>query len=406
MVMRVVFCWVFVGLMGVVSVYADDGRADDGRFAIWIKNVQSEARQKGISDKYLAALESFSPDPEILRLAGRQLEFVKPVWAYIEAVVTEKRLQRGREQLQQNAAFLRKLEDKYGVPREIIIAIWGIETNYGRNMGHFPVLQALATLGYEGKRADFGRKQLFAALEILQLGEIGLADFKGSWAGAMGHTQFIPTTYLGYAVDGTDDGVRNIWTEPYDALASTAHYLHKSKWQPHITWGVEVNVGDGFEFADGGLKKYRPAAYWQKRGVVAMSGVDYSDWGDMAFYAPAGVRGPMFLLTRNFASLLRYNHAPSYALSVAHLADRMVRPQTHFVRAWPMHDRPLRHQEIETLQQKLQSAGYDTGGVDGILGALTRKAVFQFQHDNGLIADGYATPALLTILENTKNLSP
>ena len=392
----------FCAVVALLIIGAGAVWADNTQFTAWIKKVQSEARQNGISEKYLAALGNVFPDPEILRLAARQPEYIKPIWAYIADVVTEERLRLGRAQLQQNADFLQNLEKKYGVPREIIIAIWGIETNYGRNMGHFPILQALASLGYRGKRADYGYQQIHAALQILQSGDVDLADFIGSWAGAMGHTQFIPTTYLGYAVDGTGDGVRDIWKHPHDALASAAHYLYRYKWQSHLPWGVEVGVDDGFNFADGGFKKYKPAAYWQQRGVVAISGVDYSNWGTLAFYAPAGVRGPVFLLTRNFAALLRYNAAHSYALAVGHLADRMVLPDSQFVGAWPLADRPLLPAEIEVLQQKLQSAGYDTGGIDGILGRLTRQAVFQFQRDNGLIVDGYATPGLLMLPRSRK----
>ena len=282
------------------------------------------------------------------------------------------------------------------MPRGIIVAIWGVETNYGANKGSFPVLQALATLGYQGKRAAFGRQQLLAALDILQSGDVALADFKGSWAGAMGHTQFIPTTYLGYAADGTGDGIRNIWTQPRDAglhrqLSESLRLARPS------ALGLEVNLPDGFDFGLADLKRYEPVSLWQEKGVTAHIGKLHASLGEMALFAPAGHRGPAFLVTRNFRALLRYNTAPAYALAVGHLADRFD-GLGDIARAWPLGDRPLLPREITELQRQLAAKGYDTGDADGVLGRLTRRAVRQYQAAENLVADGYATPGLLTHL--------
>jgi membrane-bound lytic murein transglycosylase B len=373
------------------------GALADAAFDRFIQSVQAEARDEGIDAAYLEALGRLTPDPEIIRLSERQPEYVKPIWAYLDIMVTDERLRLGRAELQKWDEFLGQLESRYGVPRGIIVAIWGVETNYGANKGSFPVLQALATLGYQGKRAAFGRQQLLAALDILQSGDVALADFKGSWAGAMGHTQFIPTTYLGYAADGTGDGIRNIWTQPRDALASTANYLKVSGWRAGLPWGVEVNLPDGFDFGLADLKRYEPVSLWQEKGVTAHIGKLHASLGEMALFAPAGHRGPAFLVTRNFRALLRYNTAPAYALAVGHLADRFD-GLGDIARAWPLGDRPLLPREITELQRQLAAKGYDTGDADGVLGRLTRRAVRQYQAAENLVADGYATPGLLTHL--------
>ena len=367
------------------------------KFDSFIDDVQQEAAQNGIEHKYLRALDKLKPNAEVQRLAARQPEYVKPIWSYLVHMVTEERLRLGQRELARHDGFFDGLEEKYGVPRTILVAIWGVETNYGGNKGSFDVLQALATLGYDGKRADFGRQQLLAALEILQSGNIGLQDFKGSWAGAMGHTQFIPTTYLGYSADGTGDGIKNIWTEPKDALASAAYYLKRMGWRRGLLWGFEVYVPDNMDFSLAQLKKPRPAKFWRDKGVRGVSQNVDDALGDMSLFAPAGLRGPVFLVTKNFRTLLRYNTAPAYALAVSHLSERFGGAAPFSV-AWPMTDRPITPREIEDMQRALLRAGYDTGDVDGVLGRQTIAAVRAFQKDRGLVADGYATPGLLTLL--------
>ena len=312
-------------------------------------------------------------------------------------MVTEERLRLGRKELQSREAFLYGLEEKYGVTRGILIAIWGVETNYGGNKGSFSVLRSLATLGYQGKRVDFGRQQLLYALRILQSGDVTLADFKGSWAGAMGHTQFIPTTYADYAADGTGDGIKNIWTEPRDALASSAYYLKRMGWQKGLAWGFEVSVPDNFNFAEARIKNTKTPAYWRDKGVTAISRKIDDDLGEVSIFAPAGLRGPVFMLTKNFRVLLRYNTAPAYALAVGHLSQRFF-GAAPFERDWPQSDRPLLPKEIAELQRRLRKAGYDTGDIDGVLGRQTIAAVRDYQKDRGLAADGFATPGLLELL--------
>lgn len=375
--------------------------ANNRAFKQFIGEIKAEAGQKGIDDKYLQALDRLHPNEEVQRLAARQPEYVKPIWSYLVHMVTDERLRLGRRELQNRDAFLDALEEKYGVPRGILIAIWGVETNYGGNKGSFDVLQALATLGYTGKRADFGRQQLLSALNILQSGHVTLGDFKGSWAGAMGHTQFIPTTYEGYAADGTGDGIKNIWTEPRDALASSAYYLKRMGWKRGLIWGFEVRVPDNFDFSQAKLKQPKPVNYWRDLGVKGLNHKLDDALGDVSIFAPAGLRGPVFLVTKNFRTILRYNTAPAYALAVAHLSERFT-GAAPFSREWPMADRPLKPSEISDLQRALRAAGYDTGDIDGVLGRQTIAAVRAFQKDRGLAADGYATPGLLTLLRHNR----
>jgi membrane-bound lytic murein transglycosylase B len=393
MIVRAFAIAVLTLVTGVVFPAAARERA----FEIFIQEIKQEATKDGIDAAHLKALDALTPDPEVQRLAARQPEYVKPIWAYLTHMVTQERLSLGREQLKAREAFLDGLEAKYGVPRGILIAIWGVETNYGGNKGSFSVLRSLATLGYEGKRADFGRQQLLYALRILQSGDVALADFKGSWAGAMGHTQFIPTTYADYAADGTSDGIKDIWTEPRDALASAAYYLKRMGWQHGLVWGFEVAVPDDFNFAEARIKNAKPVSYWTDKGVRVNGDEIDEKLGDVSIFAPAGLRGPVFLLTKNFRVLLRYNTAPAYALAVGHLSQRFF-GAAPFNRAWPNADRPLLPDEIAELQRRLRKAGYDTGDIDGVLGRQTIAAVRDYQKDRGLAADGFATPGLLEVL--------
>jgi membrane-bound lytic murein transglycosylase B len=393
MIVRAFAIAVLTLVIGIVFPAAARERA----FEIFIQEIKQEAKKDGIDAAHLKALDALTPDPEVQRLAARQPEYVKPIWAYLTHMVTQERLSLGREQLKAREAFLDGLESKYGVPRGILIAIWGVETNYGGNKGSFSVLRSLATLGYEGKRADFGRQQLLYALRILQSGDVALADFKGSWAGAMGHTQFIPTTYADYAADGTSDGIKDIWTEPRDALASAAYYLKRMGWQHGLVWGFEVAVPDDFNFAEARIKNAKPVSYWTDKGVRVNGDAIDEKLGDVSIFAPAGLRGPVFLLTKNFRVLLRYNTAPAYALAVGHLSQRFF-GAAPFNRAWPNADRPLLPDEIAELQRRLRKAGYDTGDIDGVLGRQTIAAVRDYQKDRGLAADGFATPGLLEVL--------
>ena len=378
----------------------------DPVFDRFIAEVREEAAGQGISERHLVNLDRLTPEPEVTRLASSQPEYVKPIWAYLDHLITPNRLTLGRENLAAYRPYLEKLEAQYGVPIGIIVAIWGVETNYGSNKGSFHVLQALATLGYEGRRAKFGRQQLLAALQILQSGDVTINNFYGSWAGAMGHTQFIPTTYLAYAADDTGDGKRDVWTSPHDALASTANYLKISGWQRGIPWGFEVALPENFDYGVAGLDQRAPAARWrerQLRAARATTPVPETLLGEMSLFLPSGHRGPAFLVTQNFRALLRYNTAPAYALAVGRLSERFD-AEVPLVGDWPIGDRPLKPPEIFTLQRFLRKAGYLVGDIDGVAGRKTIGAIRAYQREAGLIADGYPTPGLLTHLRQKNKL--
>ena len=384
----------FGTIIFILSVFIENtGRAD--AFSQFIDAVKIDARARGVSDHYLALLDTLTPLSRVQELAARQPEYIRPIWEYLDHMITDKRRILGRQNMQQYRQFLNALDALYGVPAEILIAIWGVETNFGTYRGDFPVLQALATLGYEGRRAKFGRQQLIAALEILEAGDIAPEYLKGSWAGAMGHTQFIPTTYLAYAVDATDDGKRDIWNSPEDALGSAAHYLKVSGWNPGLTWGHAVYLPDDFDYDQAGLQNKKSINYWRGWGVRNIDGTALSrKLGDSAILLPAGHRGPAFLVTQNFYTILRYNTAPAYALAIGHLSDQLVGlSPPKFV--WPLEDRPLHPSEIRDMQSLLAAAGYDIGRIDGVPGKMTLRALRQFQKMYHLVADGYATPQIL-----------
>lgn len=383
-----------------VSAHAD---ASIEAFTQFTAAVKIEARHAGVRDDYLNLLDSLTPLPRVKELVRRQPEYIRPIWQYLELMISDRRLMRGREMLNRYQDFLANLADLYGVPPEVLIAIWGIETNFGSNRGKFPVLQALATLGYEGRRAAFGRQQLIAALKILEAGDIVPEDLLGSWAGAMGHTQFIPTTYLDYAIDATGDGKRDIWNSPEDALGSAAHYLKVSGWVPGLTWGQAVRLPADFDYRETGLKNKKPLDYWRGWGVRDNNGRALpTSLGKSAILTPAGHRGPAFIVTQNFFVILRYNTAPAYALAIGHLSD-MLANKVPTKLTWPHEDRPLHPPETLEMQKLLLKGGYKIGRVDGIAGSLTRKAIRAFQADYNLIADGYATPRLLDAIRATFN---
>ncbi len=392
--------WRIGGVTGAVllafGLCAGSPRAES--FADYINEMQAQAKARGVDQRHLDALGRVQLNPTVQRLAARQPEYIKPIWEYLDMLVTPKRIADGRAKLDAHQAVFARLEKKSGVPASIMAAIWGVETNFGTITGDFPVLEALATLGYEGRRKKFGRTQLQAALDILQSGDVDLTNFKGSWAGAMGHTQFIPTTYQAYAVDATEDGKRDIWQNIDDALGSTGHYLSVSGWVTGIPWGVQVILPEGFDYAQASISNRQPIAHWIDQGVRGVEEQIQARWGKGAIYLPAGHRGPAFLATQNFFALLRYNTAPAYALAVGMLSARFEGEEARRL-SWPTDDRPLLPEEIRKLQTLLRAAGYDIQLIDGVPGRETFAALMAFQRDHDMIVDGYANPRILADIE-------
>ena len=290
------------------------------------------------------------------------------------------------------------IERSYGVDSDVVLAIWGMESNYGDNRGSMPVIESLATLAYEGRRRDFAEEQLIAALRILQSGDVDPAHMVGSWAGAMGHTQFMPTSYLSTAVDFDGDGRRDVWSsDPTDALASAANYLADAGWQRGRPWGMEVRLPAGFNYGSADQANRRPVSDWSARGVTRLDGSALPDHGPAAIIAPAGARGPAFAVYQNFFVIKKYNNATSYAMGVGHLGDRIAGGGA-FAGAWPRGERELSRTEKVELQERLTARGFSTGKMDGVIGPDTIDAIRAWQSAQGLMPDGFATASLLQAL--------
>lgn len=369
----------------------------DESFEQWRSRFRTLALGRGISAAtFDQAFAGVQPDPAVIAADRSQPEFTKPVWEYLESAVSPLRVRNGKSLLIQQAGLLASLEARYGIEPARLVAFWGMESNYGNNMGNKGVIRSLATLAYEGRRPDFAQDQLIAALGILQHGDVTADRMIGSWAGAMGQTQFIPTTYDQYAVDFDGDGRRDIWGSTADALASTANYLKASGWQDGKPWGYEVQVPANFDYslADMGVRK--SLAEWNALGIQGLGlpqpAAQPSDSASLLL--PAGHRGPAFLVFNNFRTILRYNNSSSYALGVALLSERY-RDAGQIAGSWPTDDLPLSRSERVELQQRLAALGLDPGSADGIIGANTRKAIRAYQQSQGWPADGYPNHQLL-----------
>ncbi|WP_353218932.1 lytic murein transglycosylase [Salinisphaera sp. S4-8] len=364
-------------------------------FQRWVADFRRRAAARGVSAGTLdEAFDGAEFVPRIVELDRRQPEFSRAIWDYLDSAVSDARIRQGREQLATYSAEAREAESRYGVPATIIGAIWGVESNYGRNFGNYETIDALATLGYDGRRTGFAEEQLYAALEILANGDIDRERMRGSWAGAMGHTQFIPTSFLAYAVDEDGDGRRDIWGSIADVMGSTANYLQKNGWQRGQTWGREVVLPPNFDYGQAELDTRRSTAQWQAVGVRAVDSRGLPSFTAAAIIAPAGAHGPAFLVGPNFRTILLYNNATSYALAVGLLSDRLAGAPGVYG-DWPRTLASLSRTEIKDMQRLLNALGYGTGTPDGIMGPNTRAGLRAFQRSQGLTADGYPTHELL-----------
>ncbi|HEX4892253.1 MAG TPA: lytic murein transglycosylase, partial [Hyphomicrobiaceae bacterium] len=369
------------------------------RLASVVSELTGEAVKRGIPRELAAhALGRLEPDAEIFSLLESQPEHVATPWGYMNRLVSEKRIASGREKLIEHGDVLTAIEQKFGVDRHVVLAIWGVESSYGASTGTRSVVRSLATLAAgDPRRPQFWRAELLTALAILHRGDITLERMTGSWAGAMGHTQFMPSSYMAHAVDFDGDGRRDIWRSTTDALASTANYLKTAGWTAGMAWGQEVVLPAGFDMALTAPDVSRRRGEWEAMGVTPPAGQAWRDMDAAGLILPAGARGPVFLVSPNFRSILRYNNAVPYALAVGHLADRIA-GGAPIAGIWPVDDPPLARASREELQRRLASLGYDVGAPDGVIGQQTRTAIRSFQKRAGLPEDGYASEGLLEAL--------
>jgi len=375
---------------------SDSEPSADARFQAWIRAFSARAHAQDIRPATLTrAFDGVTYDPSVIKRDRNQSEFSKTIWDYLDSAASDSRIRNGKAALRDHDQTLQQIERSYGVDKEVVVAVWGLESSYGSFRGDMDIIRSLATLAFDGRRGAFFEEQLVAALKILQSGDVAPRSMTGSWAGAMGHTQFIPTSYLDYAVDFTGDGKRDIWSEtPTDALASTAAYLKTFGWVTGQPWGVEVVLPRDFDFTLADRKIKKSPADWASLGVHDVDGKAVANHGPASILLPAGGTGAAFMIFQNFAVIERYNTADAYVIGVGHLSDRL-KGADKIKGGWPRGDRALTFSERKELQQRLTRAGFNTEGIDGRIGPKTVAAVRAYQSARGLMPDGYASLTLL-----------
>lgn len=370
-------------------------QAQDLSFDDWLEELRVEARSLGISESTLAALDTLeAPLERVLELDGSQPEFVQTFTRYMGLRVTDRQVSRGQALLQEHASLLEEVRQRYGVQPQYLAAFWAVESNFGRNTGGFSVLQALATLAYDPRRAEFFRREILTALRIIDEGHISAADMSGSWAGAMGQLQFMPSIFNQHGVDGDGDGRIDIWNSLPDIFYSAANFLSKSGWRGDERWGREVLLPADFDFGLAGTNTRKPLQKWRDLDIRQVSG-DPIPVADMqaSIVIPAGAEGPAFLVYNNFRVTRVYNTPIFYALTVGHLADRFAggAPIAHM----PENEQALSVDDVMELQELLNSRGFDSGEPDGRVGRQTRSAIRAYQQQQNLPMDSYASSTLL-----------
>jgi lytic murein transglycosylase len=385
------------GSSGHALMTADAILAAAANFNTCLEGLWPDAARRGVSRETFETYTSgLTPDLRIMDLMDAQPEFTKAFWDYLDILVNDSRIKRGQEILAQYRTTFDAMEKAYGVDRNIVTAIWGVESNFGTSGGDRPVVRSTATLACVGRRQDFFRNEFLATLEILERGDVSPDRLKGSWAGAFGPTQFMPTSFKRYAIDFDGDGRRDVVDSPADLIGSTANNLKTDGWILGQPWGYEVALPAGFDFMLADSSKAMTMREWAQKGVVRIGGKPYPRPADKAYLlVPAGAGGPAFLMLNNFRVLMKYNPAEAYALAIGHLADRM-RGEAPFVTPWPRQERVLTSAERYELQQHLVRRGFDIGGEpNGRINAKSRSAIKSFQVSQGVVPDGFATANLL-----------
>ena len=388
---------------GLLSLGAQLGLAADRPFSDCVQDLQAKARQQNIAswvvDKELSQVEYL---PKVIELDRRQPEFTATFYSYYQRRVSDTRINKGKQLLVQHADLLRRLTRDYGVPAPYLLAFWGLETNFGSYLGNMNVLNSLATLACDPRRSKFFTSELMAALKILETRVVTREQMVGSWAGAMGNMQFMPSNYRRFALDADQDGRADLWGSVPDALTSAAYFLQKLGWESELRWGREVLLPQGFDYAKARRDFKQPLSYWVAQGVTDIHGNRLPALDiPAAVIVPAGAAGPAFLAYKNFNVIMRWNHSEFYALAVGRLADR-IRGMPELFQP-PAVAEPMRIDQVKQMQQQLQSLGFDPGKPDGIMGSKTREAIRDFQQSEQLIADAYPGPELMALVQRRFN---
>ncbi len=371
-------------------------QTEDPAFQAWLAEFKREARAKGISQEVLEnSFKDVAPVKRVVELDRKQPEFSLTFWTYLNRSVNDARVKKAQELMAKHADLLAQVENKYGVQARFLVSFWGLESNFGSNTGGFKVISALTTLAYDARRSDFFRGQLLGALQIIDNGDIATSQMTGSWAGAMGQVQFIPSTFLGHAVDADGDDRRDLWNSLPDIFSSAANFLSNLGWNDQETWGREVTLPAGFDLELVGFQTKKPIKSWQALGVRRADGRNLPQADvEGSLVLPAGLKGPAFLVYGNFRATLKWNNSIFYAIAVGHLADRIEGKGKLLAKA-PANDKPLLRAEIKEIQALLNRLGYEVGAPDGVAGRQTRAGIKAFQRKSAIPADGYADVELL-----------
>ena len=373
--------------------------SSNARFDLWVKAFRAKAVASGISGAvYDRAFRGVTYNAYVVEKDRNQSEFTKQIWDYLDTATSAERVKNGKAAFLRHRSLINRIEKKYGVDAKVFLAIWGLESAYGEHMGDIHMIESLATLAYDGRRKKFFESQLIAALSIIQSGDVTPNNMTGSWAGAMGHTQFIPTSYLAYAQDFRNDGRRDIWeNDPADGLASTANYLARHGWVSGQPWGMEVRLPPNFNYSSSGERVKKSVAEWRKLGIRKIDGGKIPDYGQSSILLPAGAQGAAFIIFKNFHVIETYNTADAYVIAVGHLGD-MIMGGAPIQAPWPRGDKALSFGQKKEMQRLLTRKGFDTEKQDGIVGPLTIAAIRAFQASLGMTPDGYATTDVLDLL--------
>ena len=372
------------------------GQTSEADFAACTARLKQEAQTAGVStDVSNDVLDNVQWVERVIELDRKQPEFTTTFSDYYQKRVTSARVMKGREMLKEHAGLLRSISDRYGIPPHYLVSFWGLETNFGSYLGNMAITDSLATLACDERRSKFFTAELISAMRIIEAGDASRESMIGSWAGAMGHVQFMPSTFMRYAVDGDGDGRRDLWGSIPDALASAGNFLAALGWQPGLRWGREVLLPAGFDYSQATRDIKKPLRVWSQAGVTDAFGTLLPDI-DLpgSILVPGGAQGPAFVVYDNFDVIMRWNRSEFYALSVGRLADRVAGAGS-LTRPPPADGLRLSRQTVMTLQVHLNQLGYDSGTPDGILGSGTRRALREFQRDRNLVADGYPSEQII-----------